>query len=141
MSRTSPAGPAIYAAIVDLHHTGQLATRKGLVKATGYKQTIVDDHTRRMREQEKIRLTSRGHYEPIEPLREDRAVSLTALPSGLFKLEVGDEMLELTPREGRAVGALAAGIAMQFAGLGARPIDINIVDRTATVAGAANGRR
>lgn len=46
-----------------------------------------------------------------------RAISKTILPSGLVKLEIGDEVLTLTPQENRMLAELQAVAAAQVAAL------------------------
>lgn len=45
----------------------------------------------------------------------DRAISVTALPRGQLKVEVGDDVCEaLTPREALALAKLLAGVVLAF---------------------------
>ncbi len=46
-----------------------------------------------------------------------RAISRTLLPDGATVLEVGDDVLHLTPRESRMLGEVMAGSAQAFAAI------------------------
>jgi hypothetical protein len=41
-------------------------------------------------------------------------VSATILPKGRYKIEVGDDLVELSPREGFALAKLLAGLMLAF---------------------------
>jgi len=44
-----------------------------------------------------------------------RAISKTVMPDGMVKIEIGEIVLDLTPREDRHLAALMAGSAAQLA--------------------------
>ena len=113
---TKPPSPAklIYQTIVDLTNTNRVCSRQVISQVTGLKLTIVDDHIKRMRDDGKLRLVVNGIVEPMEDAPPDRAVSVTYLPKGGVKLEIGDLCIDLTLREAKNVGAATAGIGFQF---------------------------
>jgi hypothetical protein len=117
MTRTPNVGQTIYSAIVDLCNVNRAASRQTLSEVTGLKLSIIDDHVKRMCGDGKIRRVVNGVFEPMNT-REDRAVSITWLTNGECKLEVGDEVIELSQREARCVGSGLAGVALAFAGVG-----------------------
>lgn len=108
------AGAAIYQAIVDLGESNKVATRQVLMEMMGLPYSIVDDHVKRMIEDGKVRRVVNGVFEAVPPAAEDRAVSMTFVPGGGGKLEVGDACIDLTLRELRMVGLATAGVVMQF---------------------------
>lgn len=99
--------------IVDLCNANRIATREVIVTETGLKFSVVDDHVKKLRDDDKIRKVVNGVFEPV-PQVEDRPVSGTVVPGGRFKLEIGDHVLQMTLREVRAVAAVTGGVALQF---------------------------
>lgn len=117
MSRTPNASQRVYDAVVDLTNTGRRAHRDTIAEVLQLPLAIVDDHLKRLTTNERLKRIERGVYLPIPPSREDRAVTTTMLPSGMCKIEVGDDIMELTMREARMLGALVGGITLQFGAL------------------------
>ncbi|WP_155742561.1 hypothetical protein [Variovorax paradoxus] len=107
-------GAAIYQAIVDLGESNKVATRQVLMELLGLPYSIIDDHVKRMIEDGRLRRVVHGVFEAVPPAAEDRAVSMTFVPGGGGKLEVGDACIDLTLRELRMVGLATAGVVMQF---------------------------
>ena len=101
-------------AIRDLTNINRVASREMIAEITGLKMNIVDDHIKRMKDDGKIRRVLNGVFELTEEVREDRAISMTYLPKGVCKLEIGDHCIELTLREARIVGLATAGVGIQF---------------------------
>ena len=101
-------------AITDLTEHGQQASRQRITEVTGLRMTIVDDHIARLREDGLVRSLYAGLFELVDTTP-DRAISVTALPRGQFKVEVGDDVCEaLTPRETLALSKLLGGVALAF---------------------------
>lgn len=98
-------------AITDLclSQRDKLARRDVIVSTTGLPLGVVDEQLKKLRHDERIRLVERGVYVPVPTPREDRAISATAMPDGTFKLEIGDTVEELSPREARSLGDLFGG--------------------------------
>lgn len=107
-------GALIYQTIVDLGQSNKVATRQVLMETLGLTYSIVDDHVKRMIEDGRVRRIMAGVFEAVPPADEDRAVSMTFVPGGGGKLEVGDTCIDLTLRELRMVGLATAGVVMQF---------------------------
>lgn len=107
-------GQRIWETIVDLHSTDQAVTREGLVEATGYKMTIIDDHVTRMVENGQLRRVRAGMFVPIPRYAPPRPVYGSMTTDGFFVLEVGDQKVVMQPREARQAGALMAGQFMQL---------------------------
>lgn len=104
-------------AVEDLHAKEQPATRDTIAEVTGLTLGIVDDRLRALADNNEIVRVLRGIYKPIAKHPPARPMSRTLLPDGVTKLEVGDEMLILTPRETRMLGELLAGAAIQFSAI------------------------
>ena len=105
---------AVLKAITDLTEHGHQASRRRIAEVTGMRMVTVDDHITRLREQGVIRSLYAGLFELVDTTP-DRAVSVTALPRGQFKVEVGNDVCEaLTPRETLALSKLLAGVVLAF---------------------------
>lgn len=107
-------GPLIWQTIIDLANSNRVASRPILMEITGLTYSVIDDHVKRMIEAGKLRRIANGIFEPIQDQAPDRAVSVTHLPNGNCKLEIGDTCLDLTLREARLIGMATAGVALQF---------------------------
>lgn len=116
---TTPAEPIrknreiVLQCITDLCEHNQGASRIRIIAITGLKPATVDEQVERLKDDGLIRALYAGVYEPIDTL-EDRAISTTALPRGRMKLEVGDVVLDLTPRECLAIAKQFAGTLLAF---------------------------
>jgi hypothetical protein len=104
-------------AVRELYATEQLVTRETVAQVTGYTLTIVDDRLGILVDDGHIRRVQRGIYMPAATFPATRAISKTILSDGLVKIEIGDDVLTLTPRESRALGELTAGAAAEFAAI------------------------
>lgn len=98
----------VFQAIVDLCGVNRQASRRAICDMTGMSMTVVDDHVKNLKEDGLIRLVVNGIFEPVDT-SPDRAVSGTIVPHGKFKLEIGDQVLELTLREARNVAMVTGG--------------------------------
>lgn len=97
----------VFDAVRDLRELDQIATRDTVAELTGLKLAIVDDRLRALVDDGKLKRLLRGVYELVETFPEPRELSCSMLSNGWVKLELGDDLLELTPTEARrAVRAL-----------------------------------
>lgn len=110
-------GELVFQTILDLHNAGRIATRSVVKEMTGQSYSVIDDHVKRMLEDGRLRRVVPGVFEPVEELPPAQAISLTVLPSGMAKLEVGDVCLDLNPVDCRRIGVLFRGSAEEMAGL------------------------
>jgi hypothetical protein len=99
----------IWDAITDLKNLERRVTRAVLVQATGLKPGIIDDHVERLICNDKLMRAGNGELEVLESHRPARDISLLLTTGGVAKVEIGDELLELTPREARQLSKLMAG--------------------------------
>ena len=120
--------------VIDLHAREQIVTREILADFTGRKLAIIDEALRTLVNEERVARVQRGVYVPVVQHPEARLVSLTVLPDGTVKLEIGDDhVLTLTPREARSVGVTLGGLAAQAA-------SIEAGHQAALIASAFNNR-
>jgi hypothetical protein len=110
-----PTSDLVLEAIKDLTSHEQIATRETVQHITGVKLTLVDDALKTLTNKQLIARVQRGVYVLIHQHPEARIVSMTQLPDGTIKLDVGDDVYTLTPREARLVATALAGIQMQAA--------------------------
>lgn len=103
----------VYDAVIDLHQLEQIATRETVAELTGLKLAIVDDRLRALVDDERLKRVLRGVYVPVETHPPARDISKTILSDGSVKIEIGDEVLTLTPREDRMLASLMAGTSAQ----------------------------
>lgn len=101
-------------AIKDLHDREQVVTREALSEVTGLKLTIVDNSLKTLVNDHLIVRANRGVFVPTVQHPPARAISKTVLPDGRVKIEVGDVVLELTPKEDRALAGLMSGAGGQL---------------------------
>lgn len=113
-TRSPLTGQMIFQTIVDLGNSNRIATRQVLVESLGFSYAVVDDHVKRMIEDGRLRRVMSGVFEAVPAGPEDRAISITHLPGGFAKLEIGDVCVELSLREVRMVAMATAGVSLQF---------------------------
>lgn len=110
-------GELVYQTILDLHNAGRIATRNVVKEMTGQSYSVVDDHVKRMLEDGRLRRVAPGVFEPIEEMPESRAIFVGRLPSGMWKLDIGDFCVDLTPSEARALASMLVGTANEMSSL------------------------
>jgi DNA-binding MarR family transcriptional regulator len=115
MSSKGTTSQQIQDAMRDLRDRGRVCTRQVLSEMLGLKLSIVDDHIKRMKDAGDVRMVVNGVFELVEKTPPDRAVSATYLPDGRVKVEVGDDLLNLSLREAQALGMAVGGVFLQFA--------------------------
>ena len=104
-------------AIHDLHNAEHLVTREALQEVTGLKLTIIDDRVATLVDEGAVIRKGRGVFVPAIQHPPARPISKTVMPDGMVKIEIGDMVLDLTPKEDRALASLQAGTAVQFAAI------------------------
>ena len=101
----------VYQAVRDLHAVGRAATRETVAEMCRMPLIVVDEQLRALHKAGQVTRVLRGHYEPALVFDPPRPISKTVLSDGSAKIEVGDEVLLLTPAEDRALGQLMTGAA------------------------------
>jgi hypothetical protein len=99
----------VFQAVADLCAANRQASRKAVSDVTDLAMSIVDDHIKNLKDDGLIRMVVPGIFEPVDQAM-DRAVSGTMVPNGRYKLEVGDQVLDLTLREARQIAVLTGGV-------------------------------
>ena len=108
-------GHLIWQTILELRNTERRINRRALADLTGLKPGIVDDHVERWIEKDQLRRAGAGELEVVEHFPATRPISKTTLPNGIVKLEIGSDLVELTPAEARALARDLAGHAQELA--------------------------
>lgn len=112
-----PSTQIVLDAVCDLHAQEQVVTREALQEVTGLKLTIIDDRIAKLVDDGVVLRRNRGVFVPAIQHPPARAISKTVMPDGMVKIEIGDSVLELTPREDRTLAAIQSGTALQFAAI------------------------
>lgn len=107
----------VFDAIMDLHNNNQVVTREVLVEASGIERGIVDNCVKTLIELGKVIRLRRGVYSPAIRHAPSRPVSKTIMPDGGVIIEVGDDMLRLTPAECRHLANMLHGDSAAFAAM------------------------
>ena len=108
-----PSTDRIYEAVRELRSLDQIATRETVAELTGLKLSVIDDRLRALVDNMKLKRLLRGIYELIEVYPPTRPMSKTLVGDGYVKIEIGDQLLTLTPTEDRNLAMLQAGAAGQ----------------------------
>lgn len=109
-----PVGAIIWETVVGLANDERSITRRVLQDATGLSYEVIDDHIKRLETAGKVIKAGKGLIEIVPIYPPERPQSLTAMPSGIVKWEIGDSCVELTPPEMRRHAMMAVGFARQF---------------------------
>lgn len=120
-------------AVQDLHAQEQIVTRETLHVLTGMKLSVIDDRVGALIDDGLVVRVQRGVYVPAETHPPARVISKMLLPDGTVKIDIGDQVLTLTPKEDRMLAQLMAGVAMQTAA-------IEVGHQAALQGGELNGR-
>ena len=102
---------AIYEAAQELQAMGTEITRHTIAELTQLPIVVVDDRLRALAEDGRIKRLVRGVYAVVKQYPPTRPMSKTVLSDGFVKIEIGDDVLTLTPREDRVLAVLMAGAA------------------------------
>lgn len=100
--------------VQELHNLEQIVTREAVREATGLALTIVDDRLGTLVDRGDIVRIGRGVFVPAVRHPPARAISKTVMPDGMVKIEIGEIVLDLTPREDRHLAGMLAGSAAQL---------------------------
>lgn len=104
-------------AVIDLHNQEQIVTRETLSSILDLKLAIIDDRLSYLIDTDRIKRVQRGVFVPVIRHPPARIVSKMILPDGTVKVEIGDDVITLTPREARYLGNLMAADAMQYSNI------------------------
>jgi len=104
---------AVLSAIQVISDHREAASKQQIVNMTGINTSVVNDHVKALREDGLITMVQPGWYAPIDQ-EPDRLVSTTNMPRGRMKIEIGDSILELNPREAFSLAKQLAGLLLAF---------------------------
>lgn len=107
----------IYSAALDLHQSGHVVSRKTLQEATGQKLSVIDDRIKVLIDDGFMRRVENGVFIPIFKHHDARLISKTILPDGVVKIEIGDDVLDLTPHEAMLLGRNLVGEAVMLSNI------------------------
>lgn len=104
----------VYDAILELSDSETPAKAQDISRVTGLAMPIVYDSIKALKQRGRIYSDNGtffvcGEYQPAQP------VYHTAMPDGIIKLEKGDQILTLNPREARALAKTMGGVLEQAA--------------------------
>ncbi len=104
----------VYDAILELTDSETPAKAPDIARVTGLAMPIVYDSIKALKQRGRI-YSDNGHFFACDEVQETQAVSHTILPDGRVKLEKGDQVMDLNPREARALAKTLAGSVEQAA--------------------------
>ena len=104
----------VYDAILELSDSETPAKAADIAHITGLAMPIVYDSIKALKQRGRI-YSDNGSFFACEEVAETQAVSHTILPDGRVKLEKGDQVMDLNPREARALAKTLAGSVEQAA--------------------------
>lgn len=99
----------VFQAVVSLREADQVATRETVADITALKLSVVDDRLRALVLDGRLQRLIRGVYEVAPGYAAPRTIFCGILHDGCVKLEIGDEVLTLTPNEARRVARALGG--------------------------------
>jgi hypothetical protein len=100
----------------------------------------VGDSLKRLLETGQIARPGRGIYEPVAKHPEPRAISQTLHPDGTVKIEIGDEVIALTPVEHRHLVRLLGGVMAEAAQMAAESVALQQIAVQAAQIARLNAR-
>ena len=119
----------VWGAVLDLRAHGLGISRQRLKELTGLTFSKIDDHVSRWVDEGFLRRVLDGVFEVVDLVPEPRAISVTVLPGGVAKLEVGDTCVDLYPQERRTLASMLLGDAVQVSNLQAgRELDVRVAE-------------
>lgn len=97
----------------DLHSLEQMITMEALKEVTGLAPGIINDRLKHLVDEGLIHRKQRGVFVPVEQHPPARQISHTELPDGTVVLDVGDDVMKLTPKEARTLATMLGARAIQ----------------------------
>ena len=107
----------VWGAIMELRAQGLAISRQRLMTLSGLTYSKVDDHLSRWVDDGYMHRVLDGVYEVVEQFPEARSISVTVLPVGVSKIEIGDICMDLYPQERRTLGIMLLGDAVTVSNL------------------------
>lgn len=104
----------VYDAIAEMSDSEMPARTPDIVSVTGLSSAVVSDSIKELKRRGRI-FSDNGQFLVSEMHQETQAVTQTILPSGALKVEKGDVVLDLTPREARNLFGMGGAYTQQAA--------------------------
>lgn len=104
-------------AVVDLSNQEQSVTRETLSNVIDLELAIIDEKLTSLVNDGLIHRIQRGVYVPTVTHNQARIISKIVLPCGTVKIDIGDDVWTLTPKEARLIGSLFMSDAMQYSSI------------------------
>lgn len=104
-------------AVVDLSNQEQSVTRETLSGILDLSLAIIDEKLTSLVNDGLIHRIQRGVYVPTVKHSQARIISKIVLPCGTVKIDIGEDVWTLTPKEARILGSLMAADAMQYSNI------------------------
>lgn len=99
----------VFDAVAELRGLDQIATRETVAELTQLKLTIVDDRLRALVDDGRLKRLLRGIYELVETFPPPRPMWCGILPDGMVKFELGEHVIDMTPKEARSAHRALGG--------------------------------
>lgn len=114
-----PTGERVYEAACGLFEQGLVVTRHTLKELLDdLSLTVIDDRLKVLVDDGRLVRVKRGVFMPAVRHAPARVISKTVMGDGAVVLDIGDTVLQLTPREAMVLGQLLMGDAMLFGQMG-----------------------
>ncbi len=108
----------ILEAVIDLHAQEQIVTRDKIGEILPHLSLQkISDRLSYLIETNQISRAERGVYVPVITHAPSRPICKYILPDGTVKIEIGEQIITMTPRESRNLGNLMVAEAMQFSNI------------------------
>lgn len=109
--KTIVSNEQVYVVILDRYteNPPRPTSKNDVMKALNATWQQVDGHFDRLIARDRIKGVAAGFFIPTNVFQ-DRSVSLTTVPGGRHKLEIGEHVVELSPRELSDLVALGFGL-------------------------------
>lgn len=104
----------VFDAILELSDGETPAKAPDIANVTGLSMPVVYDSIKALKQRGRI-YSDNGAFYPCEEYQDTQSVSHTVLPGGGVKLEKGDQVMDLNPREARALFGTGGAIIQQAA--------------------------
>lgn len=105
-------------AVIELYNEQQEARREEIASLVDLPMVIIDERLKILVNQGELVRVKRGVYKPRVSMPPTRIISISDLPDGTVTIDIGDDVLTLTPREARTLALQLAGRVMQVSNIG-----------------------
>lgn len=114
--QSTPTLMRVFEVIRQIYDAGGEPTRERIAEISGLKLTTVDDRIKELRREGYIS-PQKQSYRPTQVHAPARACSVTFMPDGMTKIELGDYVMMMVPAEAREMGLALQGKALEATAL------------------------